>query len=359
MLEEEVPLDRYEESEYKTFYTTPSVDINLTKYIDFPLFNKNDFDKDKVDEEFKKFQETIKTHIMNYGSIYCSTRSPVSKNEFFYDIEEKETEPHAVSIIGWDDNYSKENFVSPTGRKPEHDGAYIAANSWGTEWGDKGCFYISYEDCSVHNGLSGVISTDKEDLININKIKNKKLKKYIEENNYDQILKIEGENYLRQDVLGKYKLDLSNLGLKNLNGLELFDIPYEIDLSGNELENVKEINDILQNDKIYNLNLSNNKINDVSELSNKKFENLYLNNNPGIKGYEKLENINYKLSLDNCKIKDISNISNLKSIMSLSLANNNIENFYSIANMEKLFELDLSGNNIKDSNKLLNIFNKK
>lgn len=36
---------------------------------------------------------------------------------------------HAVTIIGWDDNYSKDNFVS----KPERDGAWIVKNSYGTE----------------------------------------------------------------------------------------------------------------------------------------------------------------------------------------------------------------------------------
>lgn len=51
---------------------------------------------------------------------------------------------HAVSIIGWDDNYSKDNF-NPA-HKPSRDGAWLVKNSWGTNWGDEGCFWISYED---------------------------------------------------------------------------------------------------------------------------------------------------------------------------------------------------------------------
>lgn len=51
---------------------------------------------------------------------------------------------HAVILLGWDDSYPKENFRS--GIRPSSDGAWLAKNSWGTEWGNKGYFWISYED---------------------------------------------------------------------------------------------------------------------------------------------------------------------------------------------------------------------
>lgn len=38
---------------------------------------------------------------------------------------------HAVTIIGWDDSYSKENFIA--GHQPEADGAWLVKNSWGSE----------------------------------------------------------------------------------------------------------------------------------------------------------------------------------------------------------------------------------
>ena len=48
---------------------------------------------------------------------------------------------HSVFVVGWDDNYSKENFKS--GAKPQNDGAWIIKNSWGEYYS---YIYVSYED---------------------------------------------------------------------------------------------------------------------------------------------------------------------------------------------------------------------
>ncbi len=54
---------------------------------------------------------------------------------------------HYVSVVGYDDTYSKDNFIE--GHKPEKDGAFICKNSWGEAWGEAGYFYLSYYDQSV------------------------------------------------------------------------------------------------------------------------------------------------------------------------------------------------------------------
>ena len=60
---------------------------------------------------------------------------------------------HAITLIGWDDNFPKEYFT----RQPQNNGAWIMQNSKGTENGPgQGFWYVSYEDLS----LSGAAALD-------------------------------------------------------------------------------------------------------------------------------------------------------------------------------------------------------
>ena len=64
---------------------------------------------------------------------------------------------HAVTIVGWNDTYSKENFPSASG--VNNDGAWIVKNSYGKNWGKNGYFYLSYEDKSITNLVSNTAVT--------------------------------------------------------------------------------------------------------------------------------------------------------------------------------------------------------
>ena len=57
---------------------------------------------------------------------------------------------HDILLIGWDDDYSPDHFVS--GLRPSGKGAWKARNSWGSDWGINGEFWVSYEDASLLSG---------------------------------------------------------------------------------------------------------------------------------------------------------------------------------------------------------------
>ena len=99
-------------------------------------------------------REQIKQLILEYGA--CATAYydgyMYYNNPFTNETEERvayycpdgtQAVNHAITIIGWDDHYSRENFGT---NKPAADGAWLCKNSYGTSFSKEGLFYISYED---------------------------------------------------------------------------------------------------------------------------------------------------------------------------------------------------------------------
>jgi C1A family cysteine protease len=90
----------------------------------------------------------IKMAISTYGAVYTqmymsATSSYYNPSSYAY-YGSNTGVNHGVAIVGWDDSYSRTKFVS--GNQPPGDGAFIVKNSWGTSWGEKGYFYVSYYD---------------------------------------------------------------------------------------------------------------------------------------------------------------------------------------------------------------------
>lgn len=125
------------------------------------IINEKDFD-------------ILKSAIFRYGAIetslylqmkYADSKSQYyseSNNSYYYDGEN--TPNHDIIVVGWDDNYPKENFTNI----PEGDGAFICKNSWGTEFGEDGFFYVSYYDVNICN--KSVVYTRVADVDNYDKI---------------------------------------------------------------------------------------------------------------------------------------------------------------------------------------------
>lgn len=106
-------------------------------------------------------RDTIKKAIMNQGALnislyYDSTGFETGTNSGKSYYQTKYTgktailaSNHCVTLIGWDDNYSKNNFKE--GNRPSSDGAWLIANSYGTDYNDNGYFWLSYEEPSIND----------------------------------------------------------------------------------------------------------------------------------------------------------------------------------------------------------------
>lgn len=137
----------------------------------FNEINKKKFENAKtviksIEFDALEGKEEIKNYIINNGgvwigidgatkwynsstkAIYCNEKSKKEQQELKTKEQVlkyvEETTAHAVTIIGWDDNYSKNNFNSNC--RPENDGAWLIVNSWGANWGNNGTAWVSYED---------------------------------------------------------------------------------------------------------------------------------------------------------------------------------------------------------------------
>ena len=104
------------------------------------------FSRSEVDE--------IKRHIYEHGSVYMSFmfRTGFIESDGAYYLEPNQkntTSNHAVSVIGWDDDYQKEFYLDGSDTPTVFKGAWIILNSYTEKSGNDGISFVFYEDNNI------------------------------------------------------------------------------------------------------------------------------------------------------------------------------------------------------------------
>lgn len=138
-------------------------------------YNEDETDLVYMDDEYNEYTEEqvnairnqIKEHIKKYGGVIAQMYYPSEQmadykvyynkenSAVFYNVKGSSAgATHAVTLVGWDDNYSKDKFNSIY--PPIHNGAWIVLDSYGEQTDDNGYLYVSYDDFIIEQNLMGI-----------------------------------------------------------------------------------------------------------------------------------------------------------------------------------------------------------
>ena len=168
--EDKIKLSEIQDKEAVIRVTDAKVFPNINKYIDLEgnVTYRDDSYKEYTDEEVTLIRNEIKQYIMKYGALaattvgnnrnyYSNPEDPMHSVAYFCDNNFYSID-HAITIVGWDDNYSVDNFNPEN--KPKNPGAYICLNSYGTESFADGYTYVSYDDVNIEKNLTGIMGAE-------------------------------------------------------------------------------------------------------------------------------------------------------------------------------------------------------
>ncbi len=149
-----------------TYFASIYKEIDSSNHITYTDGNQNEYTTDEV----KAIRNLIKEQIQNEGPITAMIYSDLAMNadekfisqDGYCNIntwgsfcnDTTKSANHAVTIVGWDDNYPVSNFNEDI--RPTNPGAYIVLNSYGEGIGENGYIYVSYEDIFIEQSMVGI-----------------------------------------------------------------------------------------------------------------------------------------------------------------------------------------------------------
>ena len=149
MLETDLP--------YSNSYTI-SDENSVDYYNFFERYSNDDLARCLVYDSTTRFSvgdvEKIKSHIYNHGSIYLTFtfKDSFVEDGGAYYLPPNQTNTnsnHAVSVIGWDDNFQREVYVNGSTTPTVYKGAWMILNSYTEKNGNDGISYVFYDDENI------------------------------------------------------------------------------------------------------------------------------------------------------------------------------------------------------------------
>ena len=264
VLEQDMPF-KNEEKKISLSEIDKDVDTIVNDYYNFPTVHK-EYERDAkgntvsvkykkangslyTESELEALRNMIKEHLVENGAIASMTggnyteyynNSNAFKATAYNCNTNTRIRDHAITIVGWDDNYPKENFGD--GRMPSTDGAYIVLNSYGETSFDGGYIYISYEDFFIEEELYGVGSTGNVDY-----------DKLYQNDYYGGIYRIGLDTQLTGSIGTSYDRDKSKkeilesigVNISNYANIEVYVNPEDSSFATSKLVKVAETTEVL------------------------------------------------------------------------------------------------------------------